>query len=89
MWLRPCVSERWVVSTNIELEKGGAREGGVVELWERRANGGLRFRLKVEPLSCVLRVGERQSVGLCFGGRRRQRKEKAGCGGTAEQFIWF
>ena len=48
------VSERWVAPTNVELEKGGA-----VELWERRTDGGLRFRLKVELLSCVLRVGER------------------------------
>ena len=38
----------------------------------------------MEPLSCVLRVGERQSVGLHFGGRRRQR---AACGGMAEPFI--
>ena len=48
------VSERWVAPTNVELEKGGA-----VELWERRTDGGLRFGLKVELLSCVLRVGER------------------------------
>ena len=48
--------------TNMELEKGGAEEGGAVELWERRTDGGLRFGLKVEPLSCDLRVGERQSV---------------------------
>ena len=41
----------------MELEKGGAREGGAVELWERRTDGGLRFGLKVEPLSCDLRVG--------------------------------
>ena len=41
----------------MELEKGGAREGGVVELWERRTDGGLRFGLKVEPLSYDLRVG--------------------------------
>ena len=47
------MSERWVAPTNVKLEKGGA-----VELWERRADGGLRFRLKVEPLSCVLCVGE-------------------------------
>ena len=38
--------------TNIELEKGGAGEGGAVELWERRIDGGLRFGLN-------LRVGER------------------------------
>ena len=81
------VSERWVASTNVELEKGGAGEGGAVELWERRADGGLRFGLKVEPLSYVLCVGEWQSVGLHFGGRRRQRKEKVACGGMAEQFI--
>ena len=37
----------------------------------------------MEPLSCVLRVGERQSVGLHYGGRRRQRKEKVACGGMA------
>ena len=48
--------------TNMELEKGGAREGGVIELWERRTDGGLRFGLKVEPLSCNLHVGERYSV---------------------------
>ena len=35
------VSERWVAPTNVKLEKGGA-----VELWERRADGGLRFGLK-------------------------------------------
>ena len=46
----------------MELEKGGAREGGVVELWERRTDGGLRFGLKVEPLNCDLCVGEWQSV---------------------------
>ena len=80
------MSERWVVPTNVELEKGGAREGGVVELGERMINGGLCFGLKVEALSCVLRVGERQSVGLHFGGRRRQR---AACGGMAEPFIRF
>ena len=45
--------------TNIELEKGGAREGGVVVLGERRIDGGLCFGLKVEALSCVLCVGER------------------------------
>ena len=55
------VSERWAVPTNVEWEKGSAREGGAVELWERRTDGGLRFGLKVEPLSCVLRVGEWQS----------------------------
>ena len=33
------VSERWVVPTNVELEKGDVREGGVVELGERRING--------------------------------------------------
>ena len=49
-------------STNIELEKGGVGEGGAVELWERRTDDGLHFGLKVEPLSCDLRVGERQSV---------------------------
>ena len=48
--------------TNIELEKGGAGEGGAVELWERRTDGGLRFGLKMEPLSYNLRLGERQSV---------------------------
>ena len=53
------VSERWVAPTNVELEKGGTGEGGAVELWERRTDGGLRFGLKVELLSCVLRVGER------------------------------
>ena len=42
-------------------DKGGAEEGGVVELWERRTDGGLRYGLKVEPLSCVFCVGERQS----------------------------
>ena len=41
----------------MELEKGGAGEGGAVELWERRTDGGLRFGLKVEPLSYDLRVG--------------------------------
>ena len=76
------VSERWAVPTNVEREKGSAGEGGAVELWERRTNGGLRFGLKVEPLSCVLRVGERQSVGLRFRGRRRQKKEKA------ESCVW-
>ena len=76
------MSERWVMSTNVELDKGGAK-GGAVELWERRADGGLRFGLKVESLSCILRVGERQSVGLRFGGRRRQRKEKA------ESCMWW
>ena len=45
------MSERWVVPTNVELEKGGAREGGAVELWERRTAGGLRFGLLV---ACVL-----------------------------------
>ena len=53
------VSERWVALTNVELEKRGAGEGGAVELWERRTDGSLRFGLKVEPLSCVLCVGER------------------------------
>ena len=53
------VRVRWVASTNIELEKGGARKGGAVELLERRIDGGLHFGLKVEPLSCVLHVGER------------------------------
>ena len=77
------LSERWAVPTKLELEKGGAGEGGAVELWERRADGGLRFGLKVELLSCILHVGERQSLGLHFGGRRRQRKEKVACGGTA------
>ena len=43
------VSERWAVPTNVEREKGSAREGGAVELWERRTNGGLHFGLKVEP----------------------------------------
>ena len=43
------VSERWVVPTNVEREKGSAGEGGAVELWERRTDGGLRFGLKVEP----------------------------------------
>ena len=33
------VSERWVVPTNVELEKGDVREGGVVELGERRIDG--------------------------------------------------
>ena len=47
---------------NIELEKGGVREGGAVELWERRTDGGLHFGLKVELLSCDLCVGEWQSV---------------------------
>ena len=46
----------------MELEKGGAGEGGVVELWERRTNGGLHFGLKVEPLSYDLHVGEQQSL---------------------------
>ena len=53
------VSERWVALTNVELEKDGAREGGTVELQERRTDDGLHFGLKVEPLSCVLHVGER------------------------------
>ena len=52
------MSERWVVPTNVEREKGSAGEGGAVELWERRTDGGLRFGLKVKPLSCDLRVGE-------------------------------
>ena len=56
------VSERWVVPTNIVLKKGGVGEGGAVELWERRIDGGLCFGLKVEPLSCDLCVGERWSV---------------------------
>ena len=43
------MSERWAVPTNVEREKGSAGEGGVVELWERRTDGGLRFGLKVEP----------------------------------------
>ena len=43
------VSERWAVPTYVEREKGSARKGGAVELWERRTNGGLRFGLKVEP----------------------------------------
>ena len=51
------VSERWVVLTNVELEKRGAGEGGAVELWER-TDGSLHFGLKVELLSCVLCVGE-------------------------------
>ena len=55
------MSERWVMPTNIELEKGGVREGGAIELWERRTDGGLHFGLKVEPLSCDLCVGEQQS----------------------------
>ena len=80
------VSERWVMPTNVELEKGGAREGGVVELGERMIDGGLCFGLKVEALSCVLHVGERQSVGRHFGGKRRQR---AVCGGMAKTFIGF
>nr|XP_023909415.1 protein trichome birefringence-like 6 [Quercus suber] len=63
-------------------DKCRAGEGGAVELWERRTDGGLRFGLQVDPLSCVLRLGERQSVGLRFGGRRRQRKEKA------ERYVW-
>ena len=83
------MSERWVAPINVELEKGGVEEGGVVEFWERRADNGLRFSLKVEPLSCVLRVEERQSMGLHFGGRRRQRKEKVACGGMIKQFIRF
>ena len=41
----------------MELEKDGAGEGEAVELWERRTDGGLRFGLKVEPLSCDLLVG--------------------------------
>ena len=53
------VSERWVALTNVELEKGGAREGGTVELRERRTDDGLHFGLKVEPLSFVLHVWER------------------------------
>ena len=56
------MSERWVAPTNIELEKGGAEEGEVVELLERRIDGGLHFGLKVEPLSCDLHVGEWQSL---------------------------
>ena len=59
------VSERWVAPTNIELEKGGAGEGGAVELWERTV-GGLHFGLKLEPLSCNLRLRERQSVVLTW-----------------------
>ena len=53
------MSERWVAPTNVELEKGGVGEGGAVEFWERRDDNGLRFSLKVEPLSCVLCVEER------------------------------
>ena len=56
------VSERWVMSTNVELDKGGAKEGGAVELWERRADGGLRFGLKVESLSYILSVGNGKAV---------------------------
>ena len=51
-------------------------------MWERRTDGGLRFGLKVEPLSCVLRVGERERMGLRFGGRKRQKNEKA------ESCVW-
>ena len=65
------MSERWVMPTNIELEKGGVREGGAIELWERRTDGGLHFGLKVEPLSCDLCVGNNRA-GMRFGGRRRQ-----------------
>ena len=43
------MSERWAMPTNVEQEKGSAGEGGAVELWERRTDGGLRFGLKVEP----------------------------------------
>ena len=43
-------------------DKYRAREGGAVELWERRTDGRLRFGLKVEPLSCDLCVGEWQRV---------------------------
>ena len=39
------VSERWVALINIDLEKGGAGEGGAVELWERKTDGGLHFGL--------------------------------------------
>ena len=56
------MSERWVALTNIDLEKGCAGEGGAVELWERKTDGGLHFGLKQEPLSCDLRVGEWQRV---------------------------
>ena len=56
--------------TNMELEKGGAREGGAVELWERRTDGDLRFGLKVETLSCDLHVGGTTERGLRLGGRR-------------------
>ena len=56
------MSERWVAPTNIELEKGGAGEGGAVKLWKRRTDGGLRFGRKVEPLRCDLCVGEQQSA---------------------------
>ena len=75
LWERRTEGERWVALTNVELEKGGAGEGGTVELWERRADGGLRFGLKVEPLSCVLRVGERQSAFW----RKEKAEEGKGC----------
>ena len=65
------MSERWIVPTNVELEKGGARVGRVIKLGERIIDGGLCFGLKVEALSCVLHVGEQQSVGLHFGERKR------------------
>ena len=44
-------------------------------MWERRADGGLRFGLKVEPLSCVLRVGERRYAFW----RKEKAKEGKGC----------
>ena len=75
LWERRTEGERWVALTNVELEEGGAGEGGAVELWERRADGGLRFGLKVEPLSCVLRVGERRYAFW----RKEKAKEGKGC----------
>ena len=55
-----------------ELEKGGAGEGGAVELWERRTDGGLHFGLKVESLRCDFRVGEWKSmVGILEEGEGR------------------
>ena len=71
------MSERWVVPTNVELEKGGAREGGVVELGERMIDGGLCFGLKVEALSCFFACGGTAERGSAF-----WRKEKA------ESCVW-
>ena len=42
------MSERWVALTKVESEMGGAGEGGVVELWEKRIDGGLGYGEKTD-----------------------------------------